>query len=529
MTDQPTPPPDASSSGPAAAAAPPVGSAPLVAPVGSAPSAPDTPTPAARPDALASPAAPVGGAPRSAPSPRPGGAPPVSSRRRFLLGATAATAATFGGALAWQRLVADRVAQGPTTATGDTTPIGSVPPVGAQRDTILVLIQLSGGNDALNTLPPSDGRYLDARPTLGVAEGERVALAGTTAYALHPSLAPLATRWEQGRLAALAGIGFEGQSRSHFAALDTWWSADPTDLAGPGWLGRWLDATAAADPTNPLRAVSLGGGAPALVGTSSLVTVIQAPEQFRLLAPPGADADVLTRALLATAAPLADEPLLAAAQAALPTTFGAVDHLARVVTPPAGGAGAGGAGAGGVGGAGRSGQGGGPGALGWLLRTAASILELDLGTRVVQVSANGFDTHANQAADHPRLLADLADGMTAILDAVAAQGRGERVLVAAISEFGRRVQENGSGTDHGFGGLALVAGEPVAAGGAGGTVVGALDLGGLVAGDLPVVLDARSLYAACLDHLGGLGGDGADRGLTDDVLGGTWDRLGLVA
>lgn len=426
--------------------------------------------------------------------------PSDPSRRRFLLGAGGSAVAAAGGALAWSQLVTDRVGRRAAPAPATTTSSAPAPTGAGSR---LVVVQLGGGNDALNSLPPADGRYVDRRPTLAVAEADRVPLAGTTTHALHPSLAPLAPWWAAGSLAAVVPVAIEGQSRSHFQALDTWWSARPGEHASTGWLGRWLDATADTDPDNPLRAVALGGGSPALVGTRSTVTVVNDPERFRLLTPPGADAEAITAALLASAAPLGDEPLLAAARAALPVTFEAADQVGQAVgatdVDPA------------------------SGPLGSLLRTAAGLIDLDLGTRVVHVSAGGFDTHAGQADSHPRLLADLADGLTALLAAVEDQGRADEVVVLVLSEFGRRVAENGSGTDHGFGGLALLAGTPVA----GGRVVGQVDLGSLDGGDLAPDVDARSLYAACLDHLGGVGGPD-DAQLTDEVLDGPYDRLDLL-
>ena len=92
---------------------------------------------------------------------------------------------------------------------------------------MLVVLELAGGNDALNTLVPGVGTYRSARPTIAIPEADVVALSGTAEYGLHPSLAPLATLWEDGSLAAVAGIGMIGRSRSHFEAMDTWGSATP--------------------------------------------------------------------------------------------------------------------------------------------------------------------------------------------------------------------------------------------------------------------------------------------------------------
>ena len=462
------------------------------------------------------------------PSPDPSLPPPPSSspstagvgRRRFLLGAGGLAVTAAAGVGLWQALVRERTAAVVGAPSPGTTP----PPMGER---VLVVVQLGGGNDALNALVPADGRYLDARPTLGVPEVDRLVLPGVDAYGLHPALTPLLEAWGAGELALVAGTGIEGQSRSHFQALDTWWSARPGQVRTTGWLGRWLDATEDEDPGNPLRAVALGAGAPALVGERSTATVVLDPSAFRLAAPRGVDADALAEAWLATAGPVDPPgsspgsspasppgssagptagPLLAAARAAVPTTVTATRQLAGAFDEALGVDAAPGLPDGGA---------AGPGRIAELLQATAAVIDHGLGTRVVHVGVGGFDTHAGQAQAHPALLADLAAGLAGLREAAVAGGWADRLLVVTVSDFGRRVVENGSGTDHGAGGLQLVGGTGVA----GGQVVGALDLGTLVDGDLAPVVDGRSVYAAALDWLGGP---------TDDVLGQRFDRLGLL-
>lgn len=454
------------------------------------------------------------------------GVPPSTTARglsrRTLLIAAGATA--VGGAVTWRLVLGDGSGAGDSSSIGParTGAAGTTPTTVGGRShparTVLVVVQLAGGNDALGTLVPSDGRLRDARPTLALPEGELAMLTGASGYSLASGLAPLVPRWEAGELAAVAGIGFAEQSRSHFSSLDTWWSATPGQVRTSGWLGRWLDATRDDDPSNPLRAVALGGAAPALVGAESDVAVVLAPEQFGLRDPAGAPSGAFESALtLATADLPGDAALLRGARQSLRTTLEVVDALGPAVRSERadGDTGAGAAN-------------GGPGPLGTLLRTAVDVLALDEGTRLLHVIGGGFDTHTDQGARHPKLLADLADGVDAFLSGADEIGRRDDVVLLVVSEFGRRIAENGSGTDHGFGGLALLAGAPLLEG-AGGNVVGELDLVSPVEGDLPVVVDTRSVYAACLDHLGGSGAAGADRSLTDEVLDGSFDRLGLVA
>jgi uncharacterized protein (DUF1501 family) len=371
---------------------------------------------------------------------------------------------------------------------------------------VLVVVQLNGGNDGLNTLVPHDPRYRDARRTLAIAEAALVAI-GNNAYSLHPSLTALAPLWQRGVVSALQGVGLEDQSRSHFKAMDTWWSAKPGAASETGWLGRWLDATRPAGAPNPLRAIALGGGAPALVGADSLPTVVVSPAQFSLRTPRGCDAQTLTDAFLATARPMVSgNDVFAAAQQAFPDTVEAIELLQKVRPPanttnaPASGAPV------------RSAAQG----ASALLQSAAGIIEQDIGTQVIAVSVDGFDTHADQLERHAALLTDVGDGIAQFVAAIEAAGRADDVLLITTSEFGRRVAENASdGTDHGNGSVALLVGKGID----GGKIVGDLGLASLVDGDLPLSTDTRSLYGVALEWLGGP---------VDDVLGGSFDRYGLL-
>lgn len=411
------------------------------------------------------------------------------SRRRFLALAGGAAGAAAAGALAWHELLGDQV-------RGRAADRAAGPAAAGRPDRVLVVVELAGGNDGLNTLVPGDGRYRDARPTVAVPEADLVALEGEDRYGLHPALAGLAPRWETGQLAALQGVGFADQSRSHFVATDVWRAGGALPFTR-SWLGRWLDATAGEDP-EPLRAVALGTDSRVLAA-DSLSTVVTSPAAFRLSAPAGpvTDPDALIAAFAATSAPVSRDPLLAAAQAVIPATLEGVDVLARAtggVDPT---------------------QAVDPTPATTLLETAARLIALDVGTQVVVVGLEGYDTHANQPERHRTLLADLAGGLTAFLAAMADQGRADDVLVVTTTEFGRRVAENAStGTDHGNGNTAFAIG-PMVRGG----IRGDLDLADLVDGDTRSEIDPRSLYANALDWLGAP---------TEEILGGNPDRYDLL-
>ncbi len=428
------------------------------------------------------------------------------SRRKFLGAAGGVAGATAVGGGAWAALIRDSVeesastptsttARPATTTTSTTTqPPTTSLPVGNR---VLVLVQMAGGNDGLNTLIPASGLYRDARPTLAIPESELVEL-GDTDFSLHPSLAPLSRWWNLGSLAAVDGVGIPLQSRSHFKSMDTWWSGVAEAVSTTGWLGRWLDATLTGDP-DPLRAIALGGGAPALIGEQSLATVIRSPQAFQLQTTPGTDSEALIQAFLSTASPLNADPYLALAQQAIPTTVESVELLSQVFSDSSDDT---------------SDAGRGPEVL---FRSAARIIDLGLGTQVITIGLDGYDTHADQLSRQSNLLEDLSAGIAAFMEQIEVDGHADEVTLMTTSEFGRRVVENGSGgTDHGQGGVQFVMGPSVN----GRAVHGDLDLTDLADGDVRTTVDERSIYAEVLDWLGGP---------TDDILDGAYERIGVLA
>ena len=372
----------------------------------------------------------------------------------------------------------------PTIAEIPTTTTTEAPRNGNK---VLVVVQMNGGNDALNTLVPSDGRYHDLRPDIALAEADVLGLSDGSGLGLHPSLAPLLGRWNDGRLAAVAGVGYEDASRSHFAAMDDWFSATPGEANTTGWLGRWADLTLEPD-ASPMRLVSLGGRSAALDADESSAIVVNDPATFGLAVGDRTDLDGyedLLRLLGGRQGAALDEGLDAAAALADITGSGGDDVI------------------------------GGSRSFTSLLTTAAGLVEADLGTEIIVVSGGGFDTHAEQPATHAGLLDDVATGVAGFLDRIDELGRADDVLVLTTSEFGRRAAQNGSlGTDHGRAGVQFLAGSAVVGG-----VTGGWDLSTLVDGDLRPDVDTRALYRAALDWLGGP---------TTDVLGADFEDLGLI-
>ena len=356
----------------------------------------------------------------------------------------------------------------------DTTTVSSVITPGANGRT-LVIVQLNGGNDALNTLVPADGRYRDARPTLAIPEADLVPLNGVTDWSLHPKLAPLTTYWDAGTAAFLPGIGFSGPDHSHFVSLDRWWRADDLS-ASTGWLGRSI----AADSSAPLYATALGSGAPLLRSDAFQAAVVIQPGSFDF--PAGLSED----ALRGLTQPVSADQLHALAQEAMLAAIGAVDAFAGLLDPNAADAG--------------DGVSYREGGLDLIqgLDLAARLVTSNVGARIVVVSVGGFDTHSNQLATQDALLDDLAKGLDAFMQKVAAAEASDRTLLVTTSEFGRRVGENASGGfDHGAGGMSMMFGGAVIGG-----IHSEIDLGDQLDGDVRPTLDPRTMYTACLDWLG---------------------------
>ena len=415
---------------------------------------------------------------------------PTISRRHFL--ALSGGLVLAGCAGATDRRATGAVPPG-TAATSTVAPGTSVPttvttvdvaPEAVPDGRVLVLVELAGGNDAVNTLVPlagaAAGSYHDLRPTLALPDGAAVALGD--GYGVHPSLAPLTGL--SGRLATVAGIGFPDPDRSHFVSFDRWWRADRVDEP-MGWLGRWLD-TLPADALGPLGATAVGKGSPVLRATTAPSTTVASASAFALPDLLGADGvdgfaaggqagdpvlDAARRAWQSTDAAVAEFAPIAAASLAQDATAG--DGDAAVIAATTG--------------------------FQEGLALAAEIVTGDVGARVVVVSVGGFDTHSRQSDTHAALLGDLALGIEQFWATIDGAGISDRVLMMTQSEFGRRVAENGSeGTDHGAAGVSFVLGDAVTAG-----IHGVLDLTDLLDGDVRPVHDPRAMFTVALDWLGG--------------------------
>ncbi len=381
---------------------------------------------------------------------------PPLSRRHFLQGAGALGLAAAVGACSTREGPA---ASGPTTS--------GLAGAGAAGDGTLVLVTLHGGNDALNTVAPVlDDAYRSARGALALDPANTHDIG--EGFALHPALSGCKALWDEGRLAVVHGVGFDGLDRSHFHCMDVWQSGREDDTS-TGWLGRWLDAVGA----DPLDAVVVGRRLPlvarglhraaAVVPTGPFVLPGNRELHARLATLSGADG---TRSELGE--------LVARSTADLLTVAGTVGPAVAATTAQE--------------------------TLAARLDTVAALLEAGLPTRAYAVDLDGFDTHASQAATHAALLGQLDGALTRFLD----RTTGHRVTVVVHSEFGRRVVPNASdGTDHGAAGTMLLAGDV-----RGGHHGDPPPLTALDEGDLATTTDFRAVYGAVLE--GVLGVDAAD-------------------
>lgn len=369
----------------------------------------------------------------------------------------------------------------------------------------LVVIELAGGNDGLNTLIPiDDARWAKARPSLAVVRDGAHRLIGTH-FALHPALAGLARWFERDRAAAVHGVGYVPPDRSHFHSRDVWHTADPglgrITADTTGWLGRAAEQLAAAGAAVP--GASLGSlRVPLCLRSNGIeVPALQRLEDYALLvdAPASGRRDrqdalaELVRDASAEGAPGHD--LSRVANTALEQAATLETALSRF----------------------RSKAAWPDGALARALQLAARMVVAGFGTRLIHVEHGGYDTHATQAPAHDALLRQLDRALDAFLSELEAHGALDRTLVLCHSEFGRRVAENRSqGTDHGAAAPVFLCGSPGLVPGLHGT---APDLDDLDDGDVKCTTDFRSVYAEACRFVG------VD---VERVLGASFEPLGLL-
>ena len=371
----------------------------------------------------------------------------------------------------------------------------------------LVVLYLSGGNDALSTVVPyTDSFYYSRRPTLAIPAGQVLQIGSDSSgkvLGLHPRLTGVRQMFNAGNLAIIQRTGYQNSSRSHFQGFDIWGTGDPAASQGMGWLGRYLDSLT--PPLDPLTGWNTTRETPRpLMARTVSVPAIPDVRTYSF-ASPNSGAEALNERTAATR--IASHVPLYRPQLALVNSSGrgALDTLDRVaavasytgtVAYPNNG-------------------------YALALRTVAGSIVRGIGTRVFWVQTGGFDTHSAQGANagaYVNLMGTFNDGLLAFHDDLRNQGLLSNTLVIVFSEFGRRIAENGSGgTDHGAAGVMMALGGGVR-GGLYGTAASldpnaqnpTLENNG---GDVRFETDFRTVYAKVLDNWLGassvpiLGGD----------------------
>lgn len=360
-------------------------------------------------------------------------------------------------------------------------------------DRILVIVQLGGGNDGLNTLVPyGDRAYYEARPQLAIAEADlhKFDRRDADGIGLHPALTGLRELYDQGLLGMCQGVGYPNPNRSHFKSMDIWHTANPqTDGQGAGWVGRYFDNACKGEP-EPNLCVSIGQDAPLAVQGSRKVSPI-AFEDERLFRWAGEDLHEDMGAAYQTInrkSPTDAFDSASAASFVMRTALDAQIASDRIraaarsepaVSYPST-------------------------RLGRSLKLIGQMIGSGLGTRVYYADMGGFDTHAGQAGRHAALLRQFADAMRAFARDLKAQGNADRVLTMTFSEFGRRVKQNASGgTDHGTAAPMFLMG-PMVRPGVHGRQPSLRELDGN--GDLVYNVDFREVYTTVLENWLGVEG-----------------------
>ena len=354
------------------------------------------------------------------------------------------------------------------------------------KEKSLVEVQLSGGNDYLNTVVPyGDDEYYDFRKTVHIAQDSVLPIDST--YGFNPHLGPIKRLFDEGKVAVINGIGYDNPNRSHFRSMDIWHTALPDEIGTEGWLGRVIREI---DPKgeNVLTGVNFGRGLPRALGvrgvpvasvgnleTYGLFTDIE-DEETRNLAlrafahmyggVQGKDPVLDFLGQTGTDALKGADILRTAPQQYSST----IEYASNPISQS--------------------------------LRSVAQVLFADLGTRVFYTQHGSFDTHSGELISHAKLWDEVSSGIGDFYDDLKEHGREDEVIILVFSEFGRRIKDNGSGTDHGSGGVAGIIGSEIKGGMYG--QYPSIKEADQLEGDLHFNNDFRSTYSTIIESWFGM-------------------------
>ena len=351
----------------------------------------------------------------------------------------------------------------------------------AANDPCVVVLQLTGGNDYINTMIPyNNPLYRDNRPAVGIADANMIHI--DKDYAIPDYMAPMKKFWDDKKLAILHGVGFKDSPRSHFRAMDIWHTCEPEKVGTEGWLGR---VAREFDPKkeNVVQVISMGPSLPrSLVCPGVPVACVAGPlERYGFLPQVQGNerAHVLDRFAKMYSPAIGRGPVMDyLSETAIDSLKG--EDIIKVVpakysstvqypnTP-----------------------------IARKLKGIAQVHIGEIGSRIFYCDHSTFDTHAGQNPGHGNLWSAVSQGVEAFFADLREHKKSDNVIMLMFSEFGRRVHDNGSGTDHGAGGVAFVLGDKVKGGHYG--EMPSLRPEHLVQGDLDPNMDFRSVYSTILD------------------------------
>ena len=373
-----------------------------------------------------------------------------------------------------------------------------------KKDPVLVVLQMSGAFDAVNTIIPySDPHYADHRPALKVAPEDVLHINDQVGF--HPAMAPMKRLYDEGKVAVIQGIGYPNPIRSHFRSMDIWHTAEPDKMGTEGWLGK---AVRDLDPNkeNVLTAVSFGRGLPrALASPGVSVASVGNLDTYGVLT--GIDGEDQRSEALEIFARMYS-PLIGSgpandylSQTGLDALKGADILNTAPLTYSS------------------SVEYGGDMFSQWV-KSVSQVHLAEFGTRVLYTGLNpgAFDTHANQNIAFPKLWGDVTNAASDLYEDLKEHHKNEEVVILMFTEFGRRIKDNGSGTDHGSGSVAFVIGDSVKGGTYG--EYPSLDPSKQDEGDLRWNNDFRSTYASLLDQWMGLD--------AQSILGGNFEQFDFI-
>ena len=370
-----------------------------------------------------------------------------------------------------------------------------------KREKGLIVIQLSGGNDYLNTVVPyGNGRYYDSRPKVHIPQDKVIALNDEIGF--NPSMGPMKSLWDEGKVAVINGIGYENPNRSHFRSMDIWHTAEPDAIGAEGWLGR---AVREIDPQgeNVLTAVNFGRGLPRALGCPGVSVASVGDLDTYGLFPDIEDEELRMFTLEAFARMYGNvagrDPVMALLSKTGQDAYAGADILRTAPEQYSSNVEY------------RSDS------LSQNVKSIAQVFLANLGTKVYYTQHGSFDTHSGELPTHAQLWDDVAGAVGSLMDDLKEHGREDDAAVLIFSEFGRRIRDNGTGSDHGSGGVAFVIGGAVNGGlyGEYPSLAEAEQLNG----DLRSNNDFRSTYSPILEKWFGLD--------PDPIVNGQFEHLDL--